>query len=217
MSKFAFFDFDDTLAKGDSVLPYLMYCIRRGYAPWTQAPRAMLAYIKWLINPQCVSGAKETTLSFIKGRTEKEMQEIARGFFRDVQMKRVYAQGMQEILQLRSAGYEVVIVSASADVYMDLLTEFLPVTAVLATNCEKDAQGRYTGKIGANCKGEEKCRRIQAWLDQQGLTADWPQCRAYGDSPSDGPMLAMTGLPTLVHPKKKLRRILPDARQVHWR
>ena len=65
MSKFAFFDFDDTLARGDSVLPYLMYCIRRGYAPWTQAPRAMLAYIKWLINPQCVSGAKETTLSFI--------------------------------------------------------------------------------------------------------------------------------------------------------
>ena len=26
---FAFFDFDDTLARGDSILPYLLYCIRR--------------------------------------------------------------------------------------------------------------------------------------------------------------------------------------------
>lgn len=217
MSKFAFFDFDDTLAKGDSVLPYLMYCIRQGYAPWTQAPKAVMAYVRWLINPKCVSGAKESTLSFIKGRTQAEMQEIARDFFRDVQMKRVYAQGMQEIMRLQSAGYQVVIVSASADVYMSVLTEFLPVHAVLATPCEVDAQGLYTGRVGANCKAEEKCRRIQAWLDEQGLTADWPRCCAYGDSPSDGPMLLLTGRPTLVHPKKKLRQRLPDARQVHWR
>ena len=29
---FAFFDFDDTLAKGDSIFPFLLYCIKRGYA-----------------------------------------------------------------------------------------------------------------------------------------------------------------------------------------
>ncbi len=217
MSKFAFFDFDDTLAKGDSVLPYLLYCIRRQYAPWTQLPRAMMSYVRWLVNPKCVSSAKETTLSFIKGRTREEMQDIARDFFRDVQMKRVYAEGLQEIMRLQSAGYQVVIVSASADVYMSVLTEFLPATAVLATHCETDAQDCYTGRVGTNCKAEEKCRRIQAWLKENALEADWPQCRAYGDSPSDGPMLQMTGYPTLVHPKKKLRQRLPDARQVHWR
>ena len=30
---FAFFDFDDTIAKGDSIFPYLLYCIKRGIAP----------------------------------------------------------------------------------------------------------------------------------------------------------------------------------------
>ena len=28
MTKFAFFDFDDTLCRGDSVVPYLLYAIR---------------------------------------------------------------------------------------------------------------------------------------------------------------------------------------------
>ena len=29
----AFFDFDDTLARGDSILPFLLYCIRKRIAP----------------------------------------------------------------------------------------------------------------------------------------------------------------------------------------
>lgn len=29
----AFFDFDDTLARGDSILPFLLYCIRKRISP----------------------------------------------------------------------------------------------------------------------------------------------------------------------------------------
>ena len=44
---FAFFDFDATLARGDSILPYLLYCIRRGLAPRRQLLKAAAAFLRW--------------------------------------------------------------------------------------------------------------------------------------------------------------------------
>ena len=204
----ALFDFDDTLARGDSILPYLLYCVRRGAAPKRQLLRAVCGYLRFLIQPSDASCAKEWTLSFIRGKTVEEMDTLAREFFRDVYI--------QELWRLREEGYRILVVSASADVYMRVLPEFLPVDAVLATICEVDGEGRYTGRVGVNCKGEEKPRRIAAWLNAQGLTLDSAASCAYGDSPSDAPMLLLTAAPNLIDPKKKLLRRLPQARVLHW-
>ncbi|MGN0746828.1 MAG: HAD family hydrolase [Aristaeellaceae bacterium] len=212
----ALFDFDDTLARGDSILPYLMYCIRRGVAPKTQLLRAACGYLRFLIQPSSASCAKERTLSFIRGKTVEEMDALARDFFRDEYIRRFFQEGMQELWRLRDEGYRILVVSASADVYMRVLSEFLPVDAVLATTCEVDQEGRYTGRVGDNCKGEEKPRRIAAWLTSQGLTLDRAASCAYGDSASDAPMLRLTAAPTLIDPKKKLLRLLPEARVLHW-
>ena len=212
----ALFDFDDTLARGDSILPYLLYCIRRGAAPKRQLLRAACGYLRFLIQPSGASGAKERTLSFIRGKTVVEMDALARDFFRDVYIRHFFQEGMQELWRLREEGYRILVVSASADVYMRVLPEFLPVDAVLATVCEVDGEGRYTGRVGINCKGEEKPRRIAAWLNAQGLTLDSAASCAYGDSPSDAPMLLMTAAPNLIDPKKKLLRRLPQARVLHW-
>lgn len=212
---FAFFDFDDTLARGDSILPYLMYCIRRGAAPRRQVFKAAWGFLAWKLNPAHASASKETSLSFIRGRTVDEMDALARDFFREVQQKRFFRKGVQELEQLRAQGVIPVIVSASADVYMRVLHEFLPVEAVLCTTCEV-REGRYTGRIGENCKGDEKPQRISAWLAQQGLTIDRARSSGYGDSPSDAPMLLMTGSPNLVNPKRKLKQRIPEGRILRW-
>ncbi|MBQ8202486.1 MAG: HAD-IB family hydrolase [Clostridia bacterium] len=213
---FAFFDFDDTLAKGDSILPYLIYCIRQGIAPRSQLFKAACGFIGWKLNPKRASAAKQATLSYIRGRTLDEMDEIARSFFREVQTQRFFEQGTAELWKLRQQGVKIVVVSASADVYMRVLPEFLPVDAVLSTTCMvKD--GCYTGAVGPNCKGKEKPRRIAQWLAEQSLSIDKARSSGYGDSPSDAPMLLLTSSPTLVNPKKKLSRKIPDGRIVRWR
>lgn len=217
MTPFALFDFDDTLAKGDSILPYLLYCIRRGVAPKTQLLRAVAGYIRWRLNPACASGAKQATLSFIKGRTQAEMDDLARDFFREAQSKRFFHDGFKELCRLRGEGYRILVVSASAEVYMRVLPEFLPVDDVLATPCALDANGCYTGEVGANCKGDEKPQRIAAYLQEHGLSIDRARSRGYGDSPSDAPMLLMTDAPLLVNPKKKLLRRIPHGTQLTWR
>lgn len=212
---FVFTDFDDTLARGDSILPYLLFCIRRKLAPRRQLLKAAAAFLRWKLQPSTGRAAKEVTLSYIAGRTVDEMDGIARDFFRQVQQKRFFREGVAEMQRLRDAGVKVVVVSASSDVYMRVLPEFLPCDAVICTVCEV-ADGRYTGKVGPNCKGEEKVRRIEAWLDAQGLSIDQAASSGYGDSPSDAPMLLLTGSPVLVNPKRRLRQRIPDGRVVHW-
>lgn len=214
--KIAFFDFDDTLCRGDSILPYLLFSVRQGVAPVTQVLRALWGYLRWKIDPAKATSAKNLTLSYIRGRTVKELDALGRDFFREKLEKRFLPQGREELDRLRAEGYRIVVVTASAEVYMRLLPEFLPVDHVIATCCPLDGQGRYTGEVGENCKGDEKPRRIRAWLEESGFSPDWPACRAYGDSLSDAPMLEMTGHPVLVDPKPALTAHLPDAEQVHW-
>ncbi len=213
---FAFFDFDDTLSKGDSIFPYLMYCIKRGLAPKWQFFKAAAGFIRWKLDPSCGRAVKEMTLSFIKGRTVEEMDAIARDYFREVQQKFFFADAAPELFRLREQGAKIVVVSASSDLYMRILPEFLPVDAVISTVCEVQ-RGVYTGKIGKNCKGEEKVRRIRQWLDEQGLSIDRENSAGYGDSPSDAPMLLLTAAPTLVNPKRKLIRNVSEGRIVRWR
>lgn len=212
---FAFFDFDDTLAKGDSIFPFLLYAIKRGYAPKWQLFKAAAGFLRWKIQPSSGRAVKEWTLSFIKGRTVEEMDELSRDFFREVQQKAFFEDAAPEIFSLREKGVKIVVVSASSDLYMKILPEFLPVDAVISTTCEV-IDGKYTGKIGKNCKGEEKVQRIQSWLKPLGLSIDKERSAGYGDSPSDAPMLLLTSAPTLVNPKRKLIKALPAGRIVHW-
>lgn len=213
---FVLTDFDDTLARGDSILPYLLYCIRRGLAPRRQLLKAAMAFLRWKLQPSTGRAAKETSLAFIRGRTVQEMDDIARDFFRQSHSARFFREGVAEMQKLRDAGCRVVVVSASSDVYMRVLPEFMPVDEVICTVCEV-RDGRYTAKVGKNCKGEEKVHRIMTWLDEKGLAIDEAASSGYGDSPSDAPMLLLTDAPVLVNPKRKLRQRIPEGRIVHWR
>ena len=215
MTRLALFDFDGTLSRGDSVVPFLLFAIRRGWAKRSLLPRSVHAWAKQLRNPGKVVSAKETSLSFLKGRTVEEADAFARDFLREKIAARLFPEGKKELERLKREGYVIVLVSASADAYMRLIPELLPVDAVLATECLTE-NGRYTGRIRANCRGEEKPRRIQSWLEERNLQPDWENSRAYGDSASDAPMLRMVGHPVLVNPGKKLRELLPGADAVGW-
>jgi phosphatidylglycerophosphatase C len=52
--------------------------------------------------------------------------------------------------------------------------------------------GVYTGKMATpNCHGQEKVRRLQAWLDKTYGPQNTPALHAYGDTSGDKPMLCM--------------------------
>jgi len=216
ITKCAFFDFDNTLARGDSVVPFLLYAIRKGVAPRSQLLRAAWGYLIQLGRPGKISRAKEHTFSFIKGMRLDTMNDLARDFFHEIITPRLYEDAITELWNLKSCGYKIVVVSASADVYMRLLPELLPVDAVLSTRCEV-VDYAYTGKVDTNCKGEMKVERIKQWLSDNDFLLNGAASCAYGDSLSDAPMLRLVGKPTLVNPGKKLVAAFPNATRVQWR
>ena len=207
----AVFDFDGTLCPGDSIVPYLRFCVREGPAPHSQWLRAASGYLRQLLRPSEVAAAKARSLSFIAGRTRAEMDALAERFFRECLRPRFFPEAVRAVEACRAEGLCTVVLSASASVYMDALPRFLPLDAVLCTRCElKD--GRYTGQVGPNCRGEEKVRRLRAWAGDEPLEV----VRAYGDSAHDIPVMRLAAEPVWVNPSGKAAGLF-RAETVLWK
>ena len=87
----------------------------------------------------------------------------------------------------RGQGHELVLVSASPELYVAPIGRRLGFDAVLATRLEVDADDRFTGRLlGANCRGPEKVVRLREWRGD-----DLALAYAYGDSAGDREMLAL--------------------------
>ena len=210
--KVALFDFDGTLCPGDSIVPYLRFCIHEGIAPRSQWLQALAGYMNQKIHPEAVSAAKARSLSFIHGKSKAEMVKLAERFFRECLQPRFYTEGDRTLKKLRDEGIKTIVLSASASVYMDVLPKFLPVDVVLSTPCELDQNGIYTGAVGPNCRDKEKIDRLHAWANSDEIKVVY----AYGDSTHDVPMLSLAQHPVWVNPSRKVLNLL-QAETVNWK
>ena len=215
---YALFDFDGTLSRGDSILPFLWYCFRHKQATVKDMWQAAMAWLDYSLKILNDTQAKELSIAFLKGKTREEAQDLAESFYQDKLMKRIFPQGVWEIQKCREEGMEVLIITASPDVYLHTLENRLGVQGVIGTACAVDAQGKYTGALATpNCRGEEKTRRIREYLAQKGHEMDEEKSRAYGNSAGDLPMMMMAGEKVAVNASARLRLSLPEAKQVQWR
>jgi phosphatidylglycerophosphatase C len=90
----------------------------------------------------------------------------------------------------RQQGHDIVIVSASPQLYVDAMTEDLHADGGLGTRLALDPRGRLTGGyLGKNCRGTEKLRRLDEWIAQRHYPTP-PVVFAYGNSRGDRRMLS---------------------------
>lgn len=212
---YAVFDFDNTLTTQDSIVPYLLYCRKKGLCSWGHLLRCMFAYAGQRLDPSRVLHAKSVSLSFLKGKTTEQLDELAHDFFTDVMSHKLLTEGQKELRRLRNEGYRIMIVSASADVYMRAFKDLLGVDDLMCTRTITGADGRFTGEVESNCRGEEKVRRLREWLQERAGEQPVLSC-GYGDSNGDVPMLRFLPKATLVDPSPSVRKKLPEAQVVNW-
>jgi HAD superfamily hydrolase (TIGR01490 family) len=213
----AFFDFDGTVVRGDSILPFIRYGIKTGFAPHSAAIRALWAYMRYAFHLIGADKAKEASLSFLRGKTSLETDIFAEAFYEHILKKRLYPAAVREINQLAREGFTILLVTASPDAYMNILQRKLAITDVIATRLALDEQSRYTGRLAsANCSGFEKTLRVAEYLAAGGLEPDLRVSRSYGNSLSDQPMLELTRLAVLVNGSRKARRRMPGITYAKW-
>jgi phosphatidylglycerophosphatase C len=182
----AAFDFDGTLSRRDSLVPFLRRLC--GDPPVLAAILTRLPLLLAAGAGRVSRGrAKEALLRpLLGGRLLADVEPVAGAFASRLLGSGMWPPGMERLEWHRGRGDDVVIVSASPELYLAPLGRALGVRAVLATGLEVDARGRLTGRLaGDNVRGAEKVARLDAWL-----AGDPAEVWAYGNSDGDRQLLA---------------------------
>ena len=206
----ALFDFDGTLIPGDSVAYYLRFARKKRAVTMGEFIRALWAAALYGMKRMSDAESKSIALTFRKRHDPHDLDRLDREFVEQILLPKVYAEGKKHIGLRRREGKKLVLVSASTENYMGFVADALGFDTLLCTPIEPD------GTVKRNCKGEVKIRRIEAWLAENGLTADFSSSWAYGDSKSDLPMLRLAGHPVQVNPKRALRKMAPEMEKMMW-
>jgi HAD superfamily hydrolase (TIGR01490 family) len=174
----AAFDFDGTLTRRDTLLPFLASVVG-----WPRVARALGSEAYNLARDR--DAAKERVLvRTLAGMPYDELRDAGRAFARRIE---ITPEMRGRVAWHRRQGHDVVIVSASLDVYLSEVARTLAVEHALCTQLEVAGDGRCTGRLlGGNCRGPEKATRLRTHIGD-GEVVLW----AYGDSSGDREMLAM--------------------------
>jgi phosphatidylglycerophosphatase C len=184
--KIAFFDFDGTITIKDTLPEIIKFQKGVGayyiglllYAPW------LIAYkLKLFSNDK----AKEKILIYFFSDTPEMVFQEKCNLFADRILPGLIRPGaLREINQLRMDGFEIAVISASAENWIRNWSDRYRLK-LIATKLEVK-NGLITGRIeGRNCYGEQKVVCIH---EQWNLT-EYEDIYVYGDTSGDKPMLAL--------------------------
>jgi len=182
-----FFDFDGTLTRSDSLIPFLRQVRGARFA------LDLLAASPWLgayaLRLMQNDHAKEALLGqALAGISLGDLREQGLIFAAERIPSMVRPDTMSRLREHQERGHLCVLVSASLDVYLEPWCQKNGFDFCLTSSLATDEDGRASGKLmGANCFGEEKVRRIKNLLENLGTMP--PYVYAYGDSKGDIPML----------------------------
>jgi phosphatidylglycerophosphatase C len=199
----AAFDFDGTLTQRDTLVPFLMRV--RGRATVLRALAANApALARTVVDADARRHAKESLLiATVHGWWLDELRPLAEDYAQHIVETQLRPDRLARLRWHQQQGHDVVLVSASPELYVGAVARLLGCTGTIATQLEVDRRGRVTGRIfGANVRGAEKERLLRTWLAE---TGDTPvHLFAYGDSEGDADMLAMADIPTRLRARERL-------------
>ncbi len=182
----ALFDFDGTIASGDSFTDFLHFAVeprrlRRGKILLSPV---ILFYKMGILSATSVRAV--VARYGLRGRDQKELESLGSHFSGTVLEKRLIPTAMKQIAWHKERGDHIVVVSASLDVYMTHWCKKHHVS-LICTTLEVEG-GTTTGRyVQGDCSGKEKARRVLERYDLKNFTKIY----AYGDTKEDFPMLEL--------------------------
>ncbi len=186
----AAFDFDGTLTRRDTLLPFLQMGLG-----WPRFLWVMAMCSPWLLGfalhllPNHVAKRRLLYLA-LAGRSTAELEGWTTRWLTTLD-EQLRPQAMAQLTEHQRAGHRCVMVSASPDIYLQRAAKQLGFDALLCTEMAVN-HARLTGHLQSpNCHGSEKVVRLTQWLASQDLTRGRITLHAYGDTSGDKPMLRL--------------------------
>lgn len=206
----AFFDFDDTLAAGDSILYWMRFYYARKpkrrifmVANWL----GLLLFLLRLVDSHALKRLFLWPVAFEK---PEELDRLAQAFVFEDLAHRFHRPVLERLWSHHLLGHRVVVISASATFYLDHLKCLLPPVDLLGTVLILPATGlRFPRYRDGNLRGARKIDRLR----QLGYGETGPLGFAYSDHHHDMPLLSFVEFPTCVFPTPRLHR---RARSLGW-
>jgi len=182
----AFFDFDGTITKKDTLIDFIIFAV--GIKIFALKfilviPYIFLYKIKIISNSQ----AKEKVLeAFFKGWETKTFNEVAHSYSLQRVPHIIQSKAKKKIEEHKKKGDMLVVVTASCQNWVQPWCQINGLDCIATKLEEKD--NKLTGRFnGNNCYGTEKVLRIKEKYDLE----EFEKIYAYGDSKGDREMLAL--------------------------
>lgn len=208
----AFFDVDNTLIQGSSLVAFAFGLYRKRYFKLREILPIAWKQLKYRVsgseNADDVAAGRVQALDFVKGRSVEDMVALCEEIVDASLARRAYP-GTNQLAQLHvAAGQQVWLVTATPVQLAQVLAKRFGFTGALGTVPEvKD--GKFTGRLlGDILHGPGKTHAVAALATIEGL--DLERCTAYSDSVNDVPMLSMVGTAVAINPDSKLRDVAED-------
>jgi phosphatidylglycerophosphatase C len=192
----AAFDLDGTLTEGGSVFPWLRHLSGSSALFRSASGLAVPLLVGAVRSGPSADAAKERLFrALLAGRDYEDVREISRDFALEHLADKARARTLARLNWHLEKGHDVVIVSASPQMYVDVVAQSLEVVGAVGTRLAVDPLGKLTGSfLGKNCRGSEKLRRLSEWISERHYASE-PEIYAYGNSRGDKRMLSGATFP----------------------
>jgi HAD superfamily hydrolase (TIGR01490 family) len=211
----AFFDVDNTLVQGSSLVHFGRGLAARKYFQYSEVWKFIYAQAKFQLtgreNSEDVAEGRRKALAFIEGRTTAELTALGEEIYDEIIADKIWP-GTRALTQMHlDAGQQVWLVTATPYELAEIIAKRLGLTGALGTVAES-VDGVFTGRlVGDILHGLGKAHAVRALAIREGLNLK--RCAAYSDSFNDVPMLSLVGSAVAINPDADLREL---AREKGW-
>jgi HAD superfamily hydrolase (TIGR01490 family) len=211
--KLTLFDLDGTLLPTDSDHSFGEFMVHIGWADAQEHARRNDAFFQdYQAGRLDIRAYIDFATSSWRHRAEAELKHMSERFMREVIAAHVREPARELVNRHRQRGDRMAIVTATNDFITGPIARAFGINDLIATELERDAQGRVTGRIrGTPCLREGKIERVGQWLAQQGTRLeDFEEVTFYSDSTNDLPLLEIVSRPVATNPAPALAKIAAE-------
>ncbi len=205
----AFFDVDNTLVQGASIVHFARGLAARNYFSYADIIDAIWVQIKFRVtgkeNSADVASGREKALAFIAGRPTAELAQLGEEIYDEYIADKIWP-GTLALAQMHiDAGQQVWLVTATPVELANVIAKRLGLTGALGTVAESK-DGVFTGRlVGDILHGLGKAHAVRHLAVREGLNLK--RCTAYSDSHNDVPMLSLVGTAVAINPDSDMREV----------